>query len=185
MKKFNFLDLSKELLPRGRTNGRPDSQDDKHKIDWRAILKQSAAMVYDQDTAKDAKSFKRLDHDPFPAADIQRKVDFFFLPYSCEQNVCEHMNIPEGGTHKPDGDSRWEAMRNFICGEHMDAGKRRRIYELMWKYKGMQPAADAEVANIESPVNAKSPKRMQTQEPASFDSAAKKTENGQDTDAYR
>ena len=161
MKKFSFLDLSKELLPCGRDQEQTSSQDDRHNINWRAILKQSAELVYDQGTAKGAKSFKRLDHDPFPANGIQRKMDFFYLPYSCEQNVCKHMSIPEGGSLKPEEDSKWEGMRNFIYG--LEPEKQRRIYELMWKYKGMEPTAEEAIAYKEA---SKSPKKLQSPEPA-------------------
>ena len=54
---------------------------DKHKIDWRKILKTNGTEIY-KDIAQEEEPHYRLDFNPFPSSAIQRKMDYYYLPYN-------------------------------------------------------------------------------------------------------
>jgi hypothetical protein len=49
-------------------------------LDWRSILRSSAQKVYKDD---ELNRFP-LEYNPLPDKSIQKKIDFFFLPYNYE-----------------------------------------------------------------------------------------------------
>ena len=50
--------------------------------DWKGALRDSGREIYRQDLKCNEKSSARLDFNPFPDDMLQKKMDFFFLPYN-------------------------------------------------------------------------------------------------------
>ena len=61
----------------------------------------------------------RLDHDPMPSEDIQRKVDFFYLNHNYEQKVGTSMQETHDAIFLGDSQNRtgWEHMHEFITSK--------------------------------------------------------------------
>lgn len=41
----------------------------------------------------------KLDFNPFPSSAVQRKIDYYFLPYNYNQSVSRYMKFEEDDTH--------------------------------------------------------------------------------------
>lgn len=67
-------------------------------VDWRQILGDSCLVKTLRNKEKVIQRHLR-DFDPFPAANIQRKINYFFLPYSPRLNIGKHINFDDTKKH--------------------------------------------------------------------------------------
>ena len=89
------------------------------KVDWKAILRESAEQIYDKSPLSGERDQMRLNHDPMPNDDIQRKVDYFYLNHNYEQKVGTSMQETYDAIFLGDVQNRtgWEHMHEFITSK--------------------------------------------------------------------
>ena len=81
-------------------NTHGEEPEDKHNIDWKLILKKNGDEMYraNEKLKLDEPQYK-LDFNPFPSSAVQRKIDYYFLPYNYNQSVARYMKFEEEDAH--------------------------------------------------------------------------------------
>ena len=76
-------------------HSRKNISPDKHMIDWKNILKESSRRVYKKAVVLDDSKAHPLSFDPNPKKKVQKKIDYYFTPYSLMEQRHQRMDFNE------------------------------------------------------------------------------------------
>lgn len=84
---------------------------DRHNIDWKHILKESSRRVYKKAVVLDETKAHPLSFDPNPKKKVQKKIDYYFLPYSLMEQRHQKMDFNEATANSKNG---WQKLERII-----------------------------------------------------------------------